>query len=465
MHSIYKIKQGLIYFLSVILFISFGSCKKFLDKKQDAKLIVPSTLDDLQKLLDDASTMNLARTASYGETSADDYYMNDDYYDLVGSVLGESYQHYYLWQKYFDENAPNDWSTVYQPIYNSNLALDILKKIPRTTSVSKTWDNIKGSALFFRSYYFLSLLWNYAKAYNSNTAGNDLGIVLRMTSDFNVPSVRSSNEECYKQVILDTKNAIPLLPDYALNKLRPSKAAAYGLLARCYLSMRNYGDALLYTDSCLQLENQLMNYNGDEDINSSETPFREFNKETIFYSEMNNNGLIFGTGQGASGIDTLLLNSYDGNDLRKNIFYEPSGTYQMFKGNYTSSIYHCFSGLATDEMYLIRGESYIRTGQIQKGLDDINKLLSTRYVSGTFIPFSGMTKEEAIDLFLNERRKELVMRGLRWMDIKRLNQEGHYIILKRVVHGETFLLQPNSNYYALPIPDDIIRLTGIPQNN
>lgn len=465
MNSIFKIRHGLIWLLCGILLTSFGACKKFLDKKQNAKLIVPSTLDDLQKLLDDASTMNLDRTPSYGETSADDYYMTDDYYDLVGSAVGEAYQHYYLWEKYFDENASNDWGNVYQPIYNSNLVLDIMKKIPRTASVSNTWDNIKGSALFYRSYYFLSLLWNYAKSYDNNTADNDLGIVLRMTSDFNVRSVRSSNEECYNQVILDTKNAIPLLPDYALNKLRPSKTAAYGLLARCYLSMRNYEDALLYADSCLQLDNQLMNYNGDDDITYSETPFREFNKETIFYSEMNTNGLIFGTGLGVSGIDSILLNSYDDNDLRKYLFFEPSGAYQMFKGNYTSSIYHCFSGIATDEMYLIRGESYIRTGQIQKGLDDINILLTKRYVSGTFIPFSGMTKEAALDLFLNERRKELVMRGLRWMDIKRLNLEGRSIIPKRLVHGKTYILQPNSSFYALPIPEDIIRLTGMPQNN
>jgi hypothetical protein len=440
-----------------------GSCKKFLDKKQNAQLIVPSSLDDLQKLLDDEGTMNFSRTPSYGETSADDYYMTDDYYDLVGSVLGESYQHYYLWEKYFDVNARNDWGTAYQPIYNSNLVLDIIKNIPHNASGNNRWENIKGSALFYRSYYFLSLLWNYAKAYDSSTADKDLGIALRLTSDFNIPSVRASNEECYSQVLKDTKEAIPLLPNYAQNKLRPSRAAAYGLLARCYLSMRDYKSALLYADSCLQLENQLMNYNDDEDISNSETPFKEFNKETVFYTRMNNNGLIFNTAQGASGIDTVLLNSYDSNDLRKNLYFEPYGVYKIFRGNYTSDIYNCFSGIATDEIYLIRGESYIRTGHIQEGLMDINTLLLNRYVTGTYTPLTNLTKEEALEFCFKERRKELLMRGLRWMDLKRLNMEGRNIIPKRIVHGKTYILPPNSNFYALPIPDDIIKLSGMPQ--
>lgn len=450
--------------MGAALIMLTGSCKKFLDKKQNAKLIVPSTLTDLRTLLDDASTMNLLRTPSYGETSADDYYMTDEYFDLVGSVVGVAYQHFYLWQSYFDPNAQNDWGTAYQPIYNANLALDILKTIPRSQPSVTEWDHIRGAALFFRSYYFLALLWNYSKAYDAANSGTDPGIVLRMTSDFNQKSVRASVEQSYNQVLKDTKEAIRLLPESSAYKIRPTKAAAYGLLARCYLSMRIYDQAYLYSDSCLQFSNELMDYNDENDVNYDDLPFREFNRETIFYSQMNNNGLIFGTGNAVSGIDTLLLDSYSDDDLRKTLFFEPIGYYQIFKGTYTSNIYTCFSGIATDEIYLIRSESAIRIGKIQQGLADLNALLQKRYKTGTFTMPTELDAEQALDYCLNERRKELLMRGLRWSDIKRLNLEGKEIVQKRIIHGKTYTLMPNSDFYALPIPEDIIKLTGMMQN-
>jgi starch-binding outer membrane protein, SusD/RagB family len=63
-----------------------------------------------------------------------------------------------------------------------------------------------------------------------------------------------------------------------------------------------------------------------------------------------------------------------------------------------------------------------------------------------------------------ERRKELTMRGLRWIDIKRLNKEGAGIVLKRLIGDKTYTLQPNDPRYALPLPADIILNTGMQQN-
>lgn len=52
-----------------------SGCDKYLEKKSDAKLIVPKTVDDLQGMLDDGATMNLMRTPSYGESEADDFFL------------------------------------------------------------------------------------------------------------------------------------------------------------------------------------------------------------------------------------------------------------------------------------------------------------------------------------------------------------------------------------------------------
>jgi hypothetical protein len=50
-----------------------------------------------------------------------------------------------------------------------------------------------------------------------------------------------------------------------------------------------------------------------------------------------------------------------------------------------------------------------------------------------YIPITAGSSDEASQLILQERRKELLFRGLRWIDIKRLNKEGAGIVLKRKV--------------------------------
>jgi hypothetical protein len=166
----------------------------------------------------------------------------------------------------------------------------------------------------------------------------------------------------------------------------------------------------------------------------------------------------------AAQIDTSLYASYDDNDLRKSAYFFPNFENYSFKGSYAGSDGVYFTGLATDEIYLIRSECLARNQQKDAALNDLNALLSKRWSAGNFTPITVATAQEALTIILAERRKELVMRGLRWIDIKRLNKEGANIILKRIIATQQFSLQPNEERYALPIPDDIIKQTGIQQN-
>jgi len=312
----------------------------------------------------------------------------------------------------------------------------------------------------------MHLLWAFSKAYDSSSFNTDLGIVLRLGDDFNVPSVRASVKECYDRVIEDAKLAAFYLPDVPLHVMRPSKGAAYGLLAKAYLSMRVYDSAFKYADLCLQIDNQLIDYNGDADINgriTADVPFKRFNKETIFYTEMNNNDFISSASR--AKIDTLLYSSYDSNDLRKSAFFKLSSGYYRFKSIYTGGTSQYFSGIATDEIYLIKAECEARKGNISEAMNDLNTLLIKRWKSGTFVPLTASSASDALYTILTERRKELLMRGVRWIDIKRLNKENANITLIRKISGQTYTLEPNANYYALPLPADIIQASGIPQND
>src|SRR5690606_15911900 len=155
----------------------------------------------------------------------------------------------------------NDWQACYKAVYAFNTVLDALSTIPKDRHNQAKWDNVKGQALALRAYRFFDALTVWSLPYDANTAANDLGIPLRLTGDFNIPSKRATVKEGYEQVLADLKEASSLLPINNINAARPSKAMAYGLLARVYLSMRNYEQAMNYADTCLQLQSILIDYN------------------------------------------------------------------------------------------------------------------------------------------------------------------------------------------------------------
>lgn len=435
--------------------VGVSSCKKFLDVRPDKKLVLPSTVEDLQALLDNYGRMNTS-CSSLGEVAADDYY-----------VTKPAWESFPIWDKnayiWADEmqikSLPNDWSVVYDVVYIANVVLENAGKITDDLRQERL-ESIKGSAHFFRAKSFQEAVFTWCKAYDRQSAGTDLGIPLRLNSDFNETSVRVSVQQTYDQIISDLLTAIPLLPIKAEHVMRPSKPAAYALLSRTYLAMGEYIKAGLYADSCLKIVDTLIDYN-NLSISSS-YPIARFREEDIFHSRMR--GLHASLDNHYLKIDTALYNSYDQNDLRKFIFFRNNGDGSVgFKGSYDGSV-NLFNGIASDEMYLTRAECLAREGKVAEALTDLNTLLKKRWISGTFIPVATSDAEDALNLILKERRKELLFRNIRWMDLKRLNKEGANITITRVLDNEVFTLAPNDRKYALPLPEDIIDLSEMQQN-
>lgn len=450
------------YYYSLFLCILFTTvgCKKYLDEKPNKSLIVPTTVADFQKLLDDYPIMNNQNTPSFGEASSDDYFLSEAVYN---SLLVRD-RSVYIWEPFDYNYGPADWPISYRSIYNANLCIEGIEKITESAVNASARNNVKGSALFFRAYNFLNLAWSHSKVYNESSASTDLGVALRLTSDFNVPSVRASVKETYDRIILDAESAATLLPDNSVHSYRPSKAAAYGLLARIYLSMGKYELALKNAELSLMIKSQLLNFNDPNDVNvAANVPFKQFNPEVLFYTEMNPQTTLYISYQ--AFVDTVLYASYNSNDLRKAAYFKPRTGYQEYKGSYTSSSFTVFTGIATDEITLIKAECNARLGNTDKALTDLNLLMIKRWNKNvTYVPITAVDAKDALKKVLIERRKELVYRGLRWIDIKRFNAEGETITLKRKIGDKIYTLAPNSKYYALPLPRDIIEQTGMPQN-
>ena len=457
----YKIMKFIVICITLMASFFASSCKKYLEAKSDDKLVVPDNLPALQAILDNGQYMN-GSSPSIGLASADDYFLTPEEYNAVSVYCREAY----IWDLagQSDYNYGFDWPDIYFLVYNANLCLDQLTKIKRTSLNADAWDYLKGDALFFRGLSFLELSWLFSKAYNKETAKQDLGIVLRLGSDFNVPSKRASVEESYQRVLQDLKSSLSFMPNTVEYLTRPTKAAVYGYLSRAYLSMRLYDSALAYANKCLQFNSKLMDFNDPNDVDMTNIyPIPDQNKEIIHINYIGLSAFSSVNNKHAS-VDTLLYNSYQASDLRKVVYFSPpEGNSAHFYGSYKGrSVY--FTGIATDEMYLVKAECEARNNQVEDAMNDLNKLLIKRWKTGTFKPFTASSQAEALKLILKERRKELVFRGLRWMDIKRLNLEGANISIRRQIEGKSYILSPNDNRFALPLATDLLSLTGMQQN-
>jgi tetratricopeptide (TPR) repeat protein len=326
---------------------------------------------------------------------------------------------------------------------------------------STAWRNVQGQAAFFRGYAYYALGQEFCKTYDGQTANTDAGLVLRASSDLNAKSVRFTVSQSYRQIISDLTLAAAALPVDVVAKTRPGKAAAFAMLARAYLVMGDYTNAYTYADSCLRLNGKLMDYN--QLTAGSAASFKRFNDEVIFHAVLSSAPVLLAP---RYLVDTSLYASYAAGDLRKTLFFKKAATkpYFNFNGSYDGTT-ALFSGLATDELYLLRAEAAARSGKITAALADLNLLRKNRYSAASYLPLSSTDASEVLGWILAERRKELVLRGQRWTDLRRLNREEAYRkTVVKLVNGQRYELPPGDARYVFPIPRSVVAETGIAQN-
>ena len=442
-----------------LLIMMFNSCgKKWLEAKPDVILAVPTTIRDFQALLDNtAQVFNITQATGLAEIASGDFYITATAWRSLSSVQERSA---YLWastENFYSREQSADWVSGYRRILNANLVLDGIDKLKPAISEQQDWNNVKGSALFFRAFDYFNLSQEYCVAYNPNTANKDLGLPLRLEYDVNVQVKRSNLQQAYDRILADLQEAGTLLTSKPAYKTRPSREAVYALLARIYLAMENYAQAGKYADLALQIQSDLMDYS---QLNIGATyAISRFNAEVIFHSSFSYG--IFN--QSRLTVEPSLYNEYADDDYRKEVFFATNGNGMTFRGNYTGDK-NLFGGLATDELYLIRAEAKARNNELTPALADLNHLRQRR-CKGICPDLTSSDSNVVLDFVLKERRKELAFRGLRWTDLRRLNKDARYAVtLNRVLDGETYTLPPNDKRYVFPIDEEEIRLSGIAQN-
>ena len=450
--------------LAVCVAVMMTGCNDFLDIKPKGEKI-PKTVTDFETLLNDESVQKISDT--YPAYLTDDVYLPDVAQGTATPGLNsvdQSIRNLYLFKKEVFGEAQDDgfWFASYNRIYYYNTVIDNIMGAEGTNEQQKR--SIQAEAMISRALEYLYLVNGYAKHYDMRTAETDPGVPLILDEDIAKKNlVRASVKDVYAQILSDLQNALPNLPVQAKgNAFRASKAAGYGILAKTYLYMGNYAEALKAANEVLKMNNSLLDLKKyavvkpQSSIGRTNVPQDIENPENIYIKFA---PYVYGLSSKVFGSDEL-ISLFSEDDMRIQVYFTKNFR-NIPTDKYVWAPYlRANLAVSTPEIYLIAAECEARVGDFGRAMALVNKLRDNRIKNNAAL--TATDKDDALKKVLEERRRELAMSGMvRYIDLKRLNQEIRFA--KSVTHitGDgTFRLEPNSSLYVLPIPAKVMRFNS-----
>ena len=405
------------------------------------------------------------------------YMMDDD----VESVSTSSWddiqriqQELYTWQPDFysfqDEEGTYTSSNkdVYKNLYELIMACNIVNEyIDGSQGTDADKAIVRAEALSLRAFYYLQLVNLYAYPYNDkdHDPSTALGVPLVLASEvFDEGEPRSTVKKVYDQIATDIEQACDLFGQDKTNRgvFRISYTAAHLLASRIYLYMENWDKVIEHATYALETAPELAdlnNYTIDNTYNPTNGVISRNFPETIFlggYRAISGSYGLMGT---PFNVSSDLFNSYADNDLRIGTYLMEASSYLPYNYMLLKSSSEQEYAWRTSELYLNRAEAYIELymdgdqAAGQKAVDDLNTLLSKRYRD--YEPLTLKPADELLELYREERRKELCFEGFRWFDLRRYGMpQLEHILIDQNGNSTRYILKEKDPSYVLPLPDN-----------
>lgn len=464
-----KLMKQLIYTCVLMCCVMCSSCNDYLDIVPKGNKI-PTTLADYEALLRDEYTI--------GQTSISNaLYLLNDYYVTVSNLNSPTLTRAnYMWDETADRILLNnaDESTYYQlyaAISSCNLIIENVPSATEATDAERA--EVIAYAKVIRSLCYFVLANYYADTYDAATAGEKRSVPLITSANINAPSQQVTIQAIYDFIIQGVQEAIGEgLPEQSMTVLHPNLGAAYALLARVYLQMQNYSEALNYANLALEQNDQLYDWNAyyDEHRSTIENPEDYTGLPTpTDYSYVEN--YYFRCGNGSPNYTTNELNipveraeRFEEGDARFlsrwKLYSQNQDTYYRGVGNG----YFNWGGLTTTEVYLIKAECQARLaqgGDFTEAMNTLNAVRQTRIRPEVYQPLTVSTLAEAIELIRRTKDNELIFSIVPFADARRFNQEGTYArTMTKTYEDETYTLRPDSHLWTMPFPAGAINNPG-----
>jgi tetratricopeptide (TPR) repeat protein len=402
-----------------------GSCSKsFVDKTPADRIVTDTTL-----LLNSASALQSALNGAYAEIRNVDQFGRD--WPVIGDLMADNtfletrnsgrYITQWRYKVPITDQVPQDmWAESYTGILRCNQIID-----------AKVTDapDVKAQAYAIRALLYFKMVTTWGKNYTTDP--NSLGVPLVIHYDVTLEPQRATVGAVYTQIVSDLKAAFAAAPTYS-SSITISKYAAEALLARVYLYMGQYADALAAANDVINKGPfGLVSYNGFISYWGNPTPNTDAT-ETIFEVDadaVNNNGFddlggIYFNGYQDIYASIDLVSLYSATDVRGALLVAgktKSGANAYLVAKYPNTLNNDKDNIKVirlAEVYLIAAECAARLGQNTDAQGFVNTVAQLRDPN---FPGYTDTDDALVSDIATERRKELAFEGDRLFDMNRLN--------------------------------------------
>jgi starch-binding outer membrane protein, SusD/RagB family len=420
----------IIAFLLMAIFLNV-CCKKFVE--------IPPPLNQLvtANVFNNDASATAAQTAIYTQMQQNSESFNMSWNN---GLLADELTNYsitpqviqYYTNSMIAANVNGPWLNAYNYIYQANAVIEGLQNYSGVSTIAKS--QLTGEAKFVRAF------WHF---YLANLYG-DIPLVTTTNYSTNALLARTSKTKVFQQVITDLTDAENLLNNNYVDgsdstitteRIRPTKWAAAGLLARAYLYTSKWDSAekqstlVINNASLYSLVPSLDSVflaNSSEAIWQLGTPLPTSNGATP-----DGNSYILISQPGTSGansatISPQLMNSFEATDIRKSKWISsyitqtaPIDTFYFpfkYKVYDSSVVTEYVMVLRLAEQYLIRAEARTEQKNLAGASEDLNIIRNRAGLPNT----SATTQTELLAAILHERQVELFTEwGHRWLDLIR----------------------------------------------
>lgn len=437
--------------LLLISCILLSGCSDFLDLKPKGKEI-PTKFEHYQGLLNNTMFINISITEQHanggispGVEPLHMMFMGDELIADASSFASldrtalAAYK--YEGDIFNIDDHSAEWNAPYQQIYSYNVIANGVMDAEDGSYENKL--KIQAEARVGRAYMHFLLAQFFGKPYSKETAATDLCVpIVTKATSAERNFTRATVKEVYDFIIQEMEESCPQLEKETQHRLRIYRAAGYYMLGKIYLTMGEYEKALTALkesekathNSTVGLE--LFNYNTKLAewgynpflanmwglMGSFPNNFDASNTEIICNKQFNIMTIMFALYPPMVYVKPEFMALYDPSDLRRAFFHNIDYT-----GNtawpYYKRIQHMVYTLAGDmpDLYLMLAECKARTNDLNGAKEDLYTLRKNRMPeANAAVPDNIDSKEKLIRFVIDERKREYMMTGIRWFDIRRL---------------------------------------------
>jgi len=449
MKKIYKISSILILF---IVFIISQGCEK------DALETKPTDSISSVDVFESAESAYGVLISVYRDwREADNLFAGFSYLQMVADAMGPDFQKRAQYEAQIAYSAFNPdggsarypWALLYKSINKIN---DLLANLDDVSGSQEDIDRVRGEALAMRGFSYFELVKRYQHTYAIASNMPGVPIYTEPTTAESVGNPRSSVSDVYTQILSDLTQAVSLMSIDRKQKGYFNINVVYAVLARVYLTMEDWPNAITYAQSA-RAGYPLMSaeewQSGFMDISNPEWIWGQNNsaEENQGPGSPSAQMTPFATAQWAWTSNTL-PSLYSATDIRGELIVEQAdGQDNNFKFLMADPLYSGdYPYIRSAEMYLIEAEALAKSGNEPDAQD---ALFAVQLRADPNAVKSTATGQALVDEILLEKRKEFWGEGVYFFDILR-NQMP---LIREAEHESPLSIPANSWEFILPIPE------------